>query len=1378
MTKTPTPTPVERALLAERVRLHRGVLPSSMASSAVVGIGIVVVLWGSTDHALSLLWLACLMVTLVGRMAVGWAHRRASAGDDDMPATWLWRYRAGFALHGLVWLLAGVLFLPDAEPQRFNLIALALIAMPAGALIMTAFDVVAALLFGGPVLAGLVAHLLVRGAGDALGLLFVMAVLFAAALIGAVRTQRMVREAVLLRLEQSALTVEAQRQAALANRARQELAEQNFLLPLLLRTTQQGYWYIDAEGATLDVNPAMCELLGRARLDILGRSVFDFFDGADLQMLRDQIVARRKGLASGYEIGIVRPDGTRRHCLNNATPVHDAQGREVGSIGLWTDISHRREAELVLRSYELAINSITDMVSVVDENLVYRMVNDAWCSTTGHRRADVLGWPASSALPVDVGEARRHALRECMARQEVVVVRDTLAVPGLVGRHVETTYYPHARVTDGQPSVVMVTRDVTEQEESRHQLAASEEYLRRTLNATGDAIFASDAEDPHTPVRFVNEQMLRMWGIPSAMAGTLTPADIMAYATPLLAETETEVRRVVEIIASNLNHESQVRLRDGRVLLRRCIPAVVGARVLRVWSFRDVTAEERAITNARDREAEQRAALDAFPGFITRVDANLVYTYANRRVAERLGTTPEQMLGRRLCEVVGDEIARWLGALIDRALAGEHVTYERHHTMKDVGDLYDQVTLVVGVDAHNGGPVVYSFGVDITDRKRAEQQLRETSQQLGRATRMLQLTLDNISQGIVSLDADGRVDVYNQRVLELLELPESLLGPESRYDDVVRYQRERGELAADNSFIDVEGQRRFFKGGRINSPEVYVRRARNGTVLEVRTRQLPGGGLVRTYADVTAYVDAQQAVRESEAELRSLLDAFPGYIGAIDQDYLFTYVNTRHAALMGRPSDQITGHSVRDVLGEARFRLNRELVEQSRRQGPVVTEFSYPANGQRGQVDLEVTYVAGPSRSDGRTIHYGFGLDITARKRAEEALVAARDTAESASRAKSEFLASMSHELRTPLNAILGFSQLFAMDTSLPVATREGAKEIETAGRHLLALVSDLIDLARIEAGKLDVVLEPVALRAVLEESVDMVRPMLLAQRIDLQVNSCARSVRVQADMVRLRQVLINLLSNAIKYNRAQGSVRIDCALEDGSVRVSVSDTGPGIAPEKHERMFSPFDRLGAERGRVEGAGIGLVITRRIVEAMGGRIGFDSAPGAGSVFWVTLPLAEPVPVGRATPGVPDAPGMAARDAAAAHAGRAPRRILYVEDNAVNARIMEHILRTLPRVLLQVAESAEEGLQRIRQDPPDLVLMDIHLPGMSGLDAMRSIRQDPRTADLPVIAVSAAAMDSDVQDGLDAGFRHYLTKPFDVEELLKLVVDTLQAGERR
>ena len=1253
------PNAVDLALQAERVRLHGNILAGSMGASAVMGLGLVILLWDSADRTLCLLWLACLGLVLFARLAMGPRWRRTGS-DPARSARWLFRYRVGFAVHGMVWALAVWLLLPGAGPQPLSMLAYAVIAMAAGSLIMTAFDVLAAVAFVAPAVASLLLALPGRPDVDRAALLLILLLLLSAGLVGALRAQKTVREGVRLRLAQEELAAEARRQAELANAARREMAEQHYLFPLLLRTTQQGYWFIDSDGLTRDINPAMCELLGRTREEVMGHAVFDFFQGPDLQLLQEQIRARRQGMTGSYEVSVVRPDGSRRHCLNSATPVHDALGRNVGSIGLWTDITSRREAELALRSYELAINSITDIVSVVGEDQKYQMVNDAWCRMAGLAREQVLGRHTVDIVPAATTPDRARALRECLALQQLQVVRDGLELPGVLGRRVETTYYPYAQANGGPRSVVMVTRDVTD--------------------------------------------------------------------------------------------------------------------------------AERAMAVVRDREAEQRAVLDAFPGFITRIDTNMVYTYANRRVAERLGTTVDRMIGHSVAEVAGAQRAAWLGAFVERALAGEHVTYERDHPGPAGSDsgVYDQVTLAVGTDPRTGAPAVYSFGVDVTGRKRAEQQLRETSAKLASASLALQLTLDNIAQGIVSIDAEGRVGVYNRRVLELLDLPEHLLGPDMRYDDVVRYQREQGDLAQDHSFIDVEGQRRFFKGGRINSPEVYVRRTRKGTVLEVRTRKRPDGGLVRTYSDVTAYFDAQAEVRESEAELRALLDAFPGYIAATDQDLVFTYANQRHAAVMGVPLAQISGRSVRELMGEERYQFNLALAQRAREQGAVVLERSYGGTAERPRLDLEVTFVAGPKRSDGQMNYYGFGVDITARKLAEEALVAARDAAESASRAKSEFLASMSHELRTPLNAILGFSQLFAIDPDLPDATRAGAAEIENAGRHLLALVNDLIDLARIETGKLDLELGPVALQDVLAQSVEMVQPLVRKQRIGLHLGTGGRDTVVLADTVRLRQVLINLLSNAIKYNRPHGSVRVDHVCEGGTVRIRVSDTGVGIPLEKRGRLFNPFDRLGAERGQVEGAGIGLVITRRIVDAMGGQIGYESEVGVGSEFWVVLPLATRP--GPALPGLAAAVAVAVAplpDRAAAVATAVaddgppvPARVLYVEDNLVNARIMEQILRTLPHVSLQVAETAEQGLALIRHDPPDLVLMDIHLPGMSGLDALRLIRRDARTVDLPVIAVSAAAMDSDVREGLDAGFLCYLTKPFNVEELLKAVADVLAAARAR
>ncbi|MFO1191755.1 MAG: PAS domain S-box protein [Rhodoferax sp.] len=1238
---TPSATELAQELAAERIRLHARVLAGSMGASTVLGLGLVALLASHLPAAPLLGWLASLLLVAGFRLAMVARWRREEPEAARRPV-WLWRFRAGSVVHGIVWTLACVLLMPVAELRQFQLIAYATLAVTAGSLVMTAFDLAAAACLLVPALTAWLAMVLLRSDGDQLTLILEMLVLHAAGLLAALRTQSMVRESLRLRITQAALIEEAQRQAAQAAAARRELDERNFLWPLLLRTTEQGYWFVDTAGVTIDVNPAMCRLMALSREQLVGQPQAAFFGAPERERLGQAVAPDAHPAGGGVEIGIVRADGSRRFCLVHTTAVQNSQGRAVGAIGLWTDITARQEAEVTLRTYALAINSIADMVSVVGQDQRYRMVNDAWCRLSGIPREAALGQLARIALPEGISDKRRDALALCLERREIQVVRDSLELPGLSRRIVESRYYPYDTGQEGQRGAVMVTRDVS--------------------------------------------------------------------------------------------------------------------------------AEERAMALVRDREAEQRAVLDAFPGFITRVDADLVYTYVNERVAARLGVRPQDMVGRALPEVVGPEVAGWLVGHMQRALAGESVTYERRHPRADGEDLYDQVTLVRDVDAHTGRPVVYSFGVDITDRRRAESQLRATGEELSRATVALQLTLDNIAQGIVSMDAEGRVGVYNKRALELLDLPEYLMGPEWRYDDVVQYQKSQGELQPDAGFIDAEGQRRYFSGGRVNSPEVYVRRTRKGVVLEVRTRTLPDGGMVRTYADVTDYFDAQRALRDSEEELRTLLDAFPGYIAAASQDAVYTFVNERHASVLRLPVSEIVGRSLSDVLGEERMRFNLTLAKRALEEGAVVHEISYPATGDRPRLDLEVTYVAGSRRQDGRYTFYGFGVDITARKQAEEALVAARDLAESASRAKSEFLASMSHELRTPLNAILGFSQLFALDPALPAATRAGAAEIEAAGRHLLALVDDLIDLARIEAGRLDLKLGPVPLRAAVEASVDMVQPMARKQGIAVQVQACEHDVTVWADPVRLRQVMINLLSNAIKYNRPRGSVQVDCIPEPDGVRVRVSDTGLGIAADKHGRIFTSFDRLGAERGRVEGAGIGLVITRQLVDAMGGTIGFESTEGAGSSFWVRLalppalsprgPEALPAPAP-----VPDA-GGAPREAVAS--GKPRARVLYIEDNVVNATIMEHLLGQLDAVDYQLAETAEAGLERIRAELPALVLMDIHLPGMSGLDAVRLLRADPRTATLPVYAVSAAAMAEDVQAGLRAGFDGYLTKPFNVDQLLQVV----------
>lgn len=405
----------------------------------------------------------------------------------------------------------------------------------------------------------------------------------------------------------------------------------------------------------------------------------------------------------------------------------------------------------------------------------------------------------------------------------------------------------------------------------------------------------------------------------------------------------------------------------------------------------------------------------------------------------------------------------------------------------------------------------------------------------------------------------------------------------------------------------------------------------------------------------------------------------------------------------------------------------------------------------------------------------GTNLDITELKRAEERVVLAKEAAEKANRAKSEFLSSMSHELRTPLNAILGFSQLFDFDTNLGSGQRENIREIRKAGQHLLRLINDVLDLAKIESGKLTLSLEPVLPQRVVEECMALMQAQADARRITLSFDAGEHAgLYVHADSMRLKQVLLNLISNAIKYNHPGGAVTLRFVrLGDAQLEIQVEDTGHGISESQYDAVFEPFNRLGAEESDAEGSGVGLVITRQLMEMMSGRLEFESTVGEGSCFRVSLNIAEKwtaeAVVREAAGNEEEAPKLVVR---------AQRRILYIEDNASNLRLMEQLLQRFSSLELLTATDAFKGLYRARTEKPDLIILDINLPGIDGFEALKVLRHDVVTADIPVIALSANAMAYDVERGLKAGFKAYLTKPVVMSELLRVLEQLLEGEETR
>ncbi len=400
------------------------------------------------------------------------------------------------------------------------------------------------------------------------------------------------------------------------------------------------------------------------------------------------------------------------------------------------------------------------------------------------------------------------------------------------------------------------------------------------------------------------------------------------------------------------------------------------------------------------------------------------------------------------------------------------------------------------------------------------------------------------------------------------------------------------------------------------------------------------------------------------------------------------------------------------------------------------------------------------------------GTDNSVRKQVESELHEAIAAAEKANRAKTDFLSGMSHELRTPLNAILGFAQLIESGTPRPTPSQKRSlDQILKAGWYLLELINEILDLALIESGKVTLSREPVSLREVMLECRAMIEPQAQKRGIAMTFPGFDVPHFVKADRTRVKQVLINLLFNGIKYNKPGGTVAVECSLSPPhSIRIGVRDTGAGLSPEQLAQLFQPFNRLGKDAGAEEGTGIGLVVTKRLVELMDGAIGVESTVGVGSVFWVELRLtsapnhmvheAESSTLTR--PQVPD--------------GLPVRTLLYVEDNPANLELVEQLIARRPDLRLLSAADGNLGIEFARSYQPEVILMDINLPGISGIEAMKVLRADPKTAHIPIMALSANAVPRDIAKGLEAGFFDYLTKPIKVDEFMSAVDAAMEFSE--
>jgi hypothetical protein len=642
---------------------------------------------------------------------------------------------------------------------------------------------------------------------------------------------------------------------------------------------------------------------------------------------------------------------------------------------------------------------------------------------------------------------------------------------------------------------------------------------------------------------------------------------------------------------------------------------------------------------------------------------------------------------------------------------------------------------------------------DITLRKEAEfemQHLADRNRALMESAHDAILIAD--TQGILIDVSQHAEEITGYSRDELIGMPAIELHPTHEQPRVIETFRKI--LTAGHTIMELEVRR----------PDGYLIPVEVSATLFHRE---DGDYILGVFRDMTEHKKTEMTIREYGQRFRDLIETSADWVWEVDADGYYVYASPRVFDLLGYTPEEVLGKTPFDLMPATEAESVRGDFLSLRKNRLPITNLVNRNLHKDGRLVILETSGTPIIDIDGNFCGYrGIDRNITERFENLAALVAAKEEAE---RAKSEFLSRMSHELRTPLNAILGFTQLLDIGKNLNASQQENIHHILRAGRHLLDLINEVLDLARIESGHLQLAIEPVKVAVIIDECLTLIRPLATRKGVTLVSEPLATPVHLETDRMRLKQVLVNLLSNAVKYNRPAGQVSLRQEIRGKRWRATVSDTGTGIPPERACELFQPFSRLVAADSEVEGSGIGLVICRRLVDAMGGALDFTSTEGVGSEFWVELPLtsgSEKVGAG----------GTAAEMLMPAQSNDSPSAtVLYIEDNPANLRLMQGIFELRPQWRLITAHTPTLGIKLAQLEAPDLILLDIGLPGMDGHAVLASLRADPQTANIPAIAVTANVLNQSADS--HGNFRAFLAKPLEIAPFLELI-DNVHAGLKK
>jgi PAS domain S-box-containing protein len=959
-------------------------------------------------------------------------------------------------------------------------------------------------------------------------------------------------------------------------------------------------------------------------------------------------------------------------------------------------------------------------------------------------RAAPARWIQASARPVrgEDGEIREVII----VHQDVTDLKE--AQEALQRTNEELERRVAERTTELADTNIALEDEVAEHEAAREELVQRTQELEGIFQALPDTYFRLRPDG-----RIVDHRAGAEWHrlVPGELINRRMQDLLPAEAAERMEDALAEVERTGKL--ATLEYSLASAAGEERHFETRLVPLLDGDRVTVV---RDITASKAAERRLREREEHFRRLIENASDLVSIIDPEGTIRYESEAIVRLFGYQPGEGVGKSAWDRVHpDDRERVARALAEvAAQPGETRTAEFRYRARD-GE-WRTVEAVGKTLTNDPADGIVINTRDTTDRREAEDALRESEERY-------RALIENAHDVIVVLDPSTGVIRYQSPSMERILgfAPEDAAGMNMfelvHPDDAERAMTAIAEAAANPGTVAHAEYRYRHRDGSWRHLETF------GRTLSHTSADY---GLVLNTRDITERKQAEDALRLSEQHFRRMIENGQDNIVIIDQGGTMTYQSPSVLRIIGYKPEELVGQNAFEYIHPDDVPVVSAELGKAFATPGVIGHAEYRFRHKDGSWHYLEAFgqTLSPDSSDEGVV--ANIRDVTERRMAEEAMRRATLEAERANRAKSEFLSRMSHELRTPMNSILGFSQLLARGPLGP-DQRRGLQHILTAGRHLLRLINEVLDIARIESGRQQLSLEPVKLSLVVQEAVALARPLAAQRSITLDDGDFpAGEPFVTADRQRLSQVLLNLLSNAVKYNREGGEVKLRCEVvpaEEGGedrVRVRISDSGAGVDPALVDQLFVPFARLGAEHTEVEGTGLGLALSQRLVEAMGGDLVLEESSEAGSTFALDLRLAHD-PVERLEKRTPAPLGVGAKI-------RTPVTLLYVEDNLANLSLVETILSERPGWKTIPALQGRMGTELAREHAPDLVLLDLHLPDVQGDEVLRRLRADKRTSGIPVVMISADATPRTIDRLLSEGADAYLTKPLDVDEFLAAI----------